>query len=97
MDRIDDMVSPPVSRRKTSHSENPRAEEWIDPRWHRELNVVVEEDLWVLREADEEAVQVLTEWHEEQWESRKSHDVVRWSAPAVQALIASSAYQNWPT
>jgi len=66
-----------------------KAEEWIDPRWHRELNVVVEEDLWVLREADEEAVQVLTEWHEEQWESRKSHDVVRWSAPAVQAFVRS--------
>ena len=30
--------------------ENMKEEHFIDPRWHQELNVKVEEDLWVLQE-----------------------------------------------
>eukprot|EP00443_Scrippsiella_acuminata_P121359 CAMPEP_0115755712 /NCGR_PEP_ID=MMETSP0272-20121206/97535_1 /TAXON_ID=71861 /ORGANISM="Scrippsiella trochoidea, Strain CCMP3099" /LENGTH=183 /DNA_ID=CAMNT_0003201175 /DNA_START=203 /DNA_END=751 /DNA_ORIENTATION=+ len=61
---------------KRYEPENVKTEHFIDPRYHREMNVVVEEDLWVLKEADAEAVQLLTEWREEQWEARRAHDVV---------------------
>merc|ERR1719378_1641943 len=47
---------------------NLKTEAFIDPRWHREMNVEIEEsDLWVLKEANDEVVQVLTAWREEQW------------------------------
>mmetsp|Transcript_43866 Transcript_43866/g.132778 ORF Transcript_43866/g.132778 Transcript_43866/m.132778 type:complete len:637 (+) Transcript_43866:42-1952(+) len=72
---------------KRYEPENVKTEAFIDPRWHREMNVAAERDLWVLREADAEAVQVLTEGHEEQWEARKSHDIVRWDARAVRAFV----------
>jgi len=69
--------------------ENMKTEAFIDPRWHRELNVIVEEDLWVLREADREVVQLLTEWREEQWEARQAHEARRWSAATVRAFVQS--------
>jgi len=74
---------------KRYEPENVKKEAYIDPRWHRELNVAVEEDLWVLKEADAEVVQLLTEWREEQWEARRMHHVSRWDAVAVQAFLRS--------
>mmetsp|Transcript_45086 Transcript_45086/g.97944 ORF Transcript_45086/g.97944 Transcript_45086/m.97944 type:complete len:646 (-) Transcript_45086:30-1967(-) len=72
---------------KKYEPENVKTEAFIDPRWHREMKVVAERDLWVLREADAEAVQVLTEWREEQWEARRAHSVVKWDARAVQSFV----------
>mmetsp|Transcript_18425 Transcript_18425/g.39398 ORF Transcript_18425/g.39398 Transcript_18425/m.39398 type:complete len:718 (+) Transcript_18425:100-2253(+) len=72
---------------KKYEPENVKTEAFIDPRWHREMNVVVEEDLWVLKDADAEAVQLLTGWREEQWEARRSHDINRWDANAVSAFV----------
>jgi len=66
-----------------------KQEAFIDPRWHREMNVEVEQDLWVLKEADAEVVQLLTAWREEQWRQRQSHDLSRWDAKAVQEFVAS--------
>lgn len=74
---------------KRYEPENVKTEAFIDPRWHREMNVVAEKDLWVLREADVEVVQVLTEWKEEQWQLRKAHDVSRWDAATLAAFLAS--------
>lgn len=75
---------------KRYEPENVKMEAFIDPRWHREMNVEVEgNDLWVLKEADAEVVQLLTAWKEEQWEARKAHDISRWDANAVQAFVAS--------
>lgn len=73
---------------KKYEPENVKMEAFIDPRWHREMNVVAEKDLWVLREADAEVVQVLTEWKEEQWEIRKAHDIARWDARTVSAFLS---------
>lgn len=72
---------------KKYEPENVKNEAFIDPRWHREMNVAVEDDLWVLREADAEALQLLTSWQEEQWEARRAHDVGRWAAAGVQAFV----------
>jgi len=72
---------------KKYEPENVKTEAFIDPRWHREMNVVVEEDLWVLREADSEVTQLLTEWHEEQWSARRAHEVHRWDAATVRAFV----------
>ena len=33
--------------------------------WHREMHVEVEGDQWVLREADDEVIQLLNGWLEE--------------------------------
>lgn len=74
---------------KRYEPENVKIEEFINPRWHRELNVVAEQDLWVLRDADAEAVQILKEWREEQWESRKAHNIVKWDPGAVGAFVRS--------
>mmetsp|Transcript_86503 Transcript_86503/g.253191 ORF Transcript_86503/g.253191 Transcript_86503/m.253191 type:complete len:629 (-) Transcript_86503:101-1987(-) len=74
---------------KKYEPENVKTEAFIDPRWHREMNVVAEKDLWVLREADAEVVQVLSEWKEEQWELRKAHDIARWDARTLNAFISS--------
>mmetsp|Transcript_68968 Transcript_68968/g.121969 ORF Transcript_68968/g.121969 Transcript_68968/m.121969 type:complete len:661 (-) Transcript_68968:87-2069(-) len=68
---------------------NMLVETFIDARWHREMNVKVEEDLWVLCEADAEVTQVLTSWREEQWHASKAQDISRWDAGAVQAFLAS--------
>eukprot|EP00930_Biecheleria_cincta_P017554 TRINITY_DN13919_c1_g1_i1.p1 TRINITY_DN13919_c1_g1~~TRINITY_DN13919_c1_g1_i1.p1 ORF type:complete len:687 (-),score=124.30 TRINITY_DN13919_c1_g1_i1:15-1991(-) len=69
--------------------ENMKTEAFIDERWHRELNVKVEDDLWVLKDADAECTQVLTSWREEQWTASKVHDLVRWDAPTLQAFLRS--------
>uniref|UniRef100_A0A7S2K3H1 Uncharacterized protein n=1 Tax=Zooxanthella nutricula TaxID=1333877 RepID=A0A7S2K3H1_9DINO len=53
------------------------------------MNVAVEEDLWVLKEADDEAVQLLTEWREEQWQARRAHHVSRWTAGMLQSFVRS--------
>merc|ERR1712048_870180 len=66
-----------------------KTEAFIDGRWHREMNVSVEEDLWVLKEADDEAVQILTAWREEQWEERKAHHISKWSAQTLQNFVQS--------
>jgi hypothetical protein len=69
---------------------NVKTEAFIDPKWHREMNVQVEgTDLWVLREADAEVIQLLTAWREEQWQLRKAHDMAKWDAATVQAFVAS--------
>ena len=69
---------------------NLKTEAFIDPRWHREMNVQIEDsDLWVLREADNEAVQVLTAWREKQWQARRAHDLVKWDAPTLCSFIKS--------
>merc|ERR1719188_2037772 len=72
---------------KRYEPENVKTEAFIDPRWHREMNVVAEKDLWVLRDADSEAVQMLTEWRVEQWEARKARDIVKWDAAAVRSFV----------
>jgi len=74
---------------KKYEPENVKIEAFIDPRWHREMNVVVEEDLWVLKDADAEVVQLLTRWREEQWQARCAHDVARWDATAVASFVHS--------
>lgn len=71
--------------------ENMKTEAFIDERWHRELNVKVEDDLWVLKDADAECTQILTSWREEQWTASKVHDLVRWDAPTLQAFLRSLA------
>eukprot|EP00929_Paragymnodinium_shiwhaense_P043020 TRINITY_DN22171_c0_g1_i1.p1 TRINITY_DN22171_c0_g1~~TRINITY_DN22171_c0_g1_i1.p1 ORF type:complete len:708 (+),score=161.29 TRINITY_DN22171_c0_g1_i1:77-2200(+) len=70
-------------------AENMKTEHFIDPRWHREMNVAAEQDLWVLKDADAEVVQVLSAWRVEQWEERQAHDISKWSAKAVKALVDS--------
>lgn len=74
---------------KRYEPENVKVEAFIDPRWHREMAVQADKDVWVLREADAEAVQLLSEWRQEMWRSRKAHDVSRWDAAAVQAFIST--------
>lgn len=75
---------------KKYDAENLKTEAFIDPRWHREMQVEVEgTDLWVLREADDEVVQLLTAWREEQWQARKAHDMTKWDAATVQSFVAS--------
>jgi hypothetical protein len=70
--------------------ENLKIEAFIDPRWHREMNVAIEDDLWVLKEADDEVVQLLTAvWQEERWKARKTHDIGKWDASALQCFVAS--------
>jgi len=70
-------------------AENMKTEAFIDERYHREMKVVVEEDVWVMKDADAEVVQVLNAWREEQWEARKAHDIQRWNAAAVRSFVAS--------
>jgi hypothetical protein len=78
------------SIQKKYDAQNLKTEAFIDPRWHREMNVEIEEsDLWVLKEANDEVVQVLTAWREEQWQARKAQDLSRWDASALQEFIAS--------
>lgn len=74
---------------KKYEQENVKTEAFIDPRYHREMHVQADTDLWVLREADEEVVQVLVAWQQEQWQARKAHDLSRWDAKAVQIFIRS--------
>jgi len=75
---------------KKYDADNTKVEAFIDPRWHREMNVEVEgNDLWVLREADDEVVQLLTAWREEQWEARKAHNLCKWDASTLQSFVAS--------
>mmetsp|Transcript_55054 Transcript_55054/g.128806 ORF Transcript_55054/g.128806 Transcript_55054/m.128806 type:complete len:659 (-) Transcript_55054:114-2090(-) len=70
--------------------ENLKQEAFIDPRWHKEMKVKTEEaDLWVLREADDEVVQVLSAWREEQWKLKKAHDLVKWDASTLTSFIRS--------
>lgn len=77
---------------KKYDAENLKTETFIDRRWHREMNVDVEEnDLWVLREADAEVVQILTAWREQQWQTLKAHDLGRWNAATLHGFIASLA------
>eukprot|EP00928_Gymnodinium_smaydae_P013914 TRINITY_DN15045_c1_g1_i4.p1 TRINITY_DN15045_c1_g1~~TRINITY_DN15045_c1_g1_i4.p1 ORF type:complete len:670 (-),score=146.66 TRINITY_DN15045_c1_g1_i4:880-2847(-) len=83
-DRVGDVGG---SVMKKYEPENVKKEAFIDPTWHREMKVVVEEDLWVLKDADAEAVQMLTRWREEQWQARRAHDVARWDAAAVAAFV----------
>mmetsp|Transcript_27620 Transcript_27620/g.62165 ORF Transcript_27620/g.62165 Transcript_27620/m.62165 type:complete len:648 (-) Transcript_27620:146-2089(-) len=66
-----------------------KTETFIDARWHRELNVKVQDDLWVLRDADAEATQILSSWRVEQWAASKVHDLSRWSAETLQAFLKS--------
>lgn len=78
------------SIRKKYEADDIKTEAFIDPRWHTEMAVQVEEeDLWVLRDADAEVIQVLTEWREEQWQARKAHDLARWDAATVRAFVQS--------
>jgi len=78
------------SIQKKYDAENLKTEAFIDPKWHREMNVEIEEsDVWVLKEANDEVVQVLTAWREEQWQARKAQDLARWNASAVQDFISS--------
>jgi len=74
---------------KRYEPENVKVEAFIDPRWHREMKVEADRDVWVVREADAEAVQLLSEWREEMWRSRRAHDVTRWDAAAVQAFVSA--------
>jgi len=74
---------------KRYEKENVKKEAFIDPRWHREMHVGVDEDLWVMREADAEVVEGLNAWRIEQWEESKKQDVSRWDAIQVQSFIKS--------
>jgi len=74
---------------KKYDAENLKMEAFIDPRWHREMNVEIEDDLWVLKEADDEVIQLLTAWREEQWHARKSHDIGKWDAATLQSFVGS--------
>ena len=47
------------------------------------------QDLWVLRDADMEATQVLTSWRQEQWTASKAHDLHRWDAKTLQSFLKS--------
>jgi hypothetical protein len=47
------------------------------------------QDLWVLRDADMEATQVLTSWRQEQWTASKAHDLHRWDAKMLQNFLKS--------
>lgn len=73
---------------KRYEPENVKVEAFIDPRWHREMTVEADRDVWVLREADAEAVQLLSEWRKEMWRSRRAHDIARWDAAVVQAFVS---------
>lgn len=76
------------SYQKKYDAANLKTEAFIDPRWHREMGVEVEgTDLWVLREADDEVVQLLTAWREEQWQARKLHDMSKWDAATLQSFV----------
>lgn len=78
------------SIQKKYDMESLKTEAFIDPRYHREMQVEVEEDdVWVLRDADAEVTQVLTAWREEQWQARKAHDLTRWDAVTLQSFVAS--------
>mmetsp|Transcript_59963 Transcript_59963/g.111186 ORF Transcript_59963/g.111186 Transcript_59963/m.111186 type:complete len:662 (-) Transcript_59963:160-2145(-) len=78
------------SIQKRYDPENLKQEAFIDPRWHKEMKVKTEEaDLWVLREADDEVVQVLSAWREEQWRLKKAHDLVKWDAATLTSFIRS--------
>jgi len=67
-----------------------KREAFIDPRWHREMMVEADEaDLWVLKEADAEAVEVLSAWREEQWRARQEHNHLRWDAATLHAFVSS--------
>ena len=74
---------------KKYEANSAKTETFIDARWHRELNVKVQDDLWVLRDADAEATQILSSWKAEQWAASKAHDLSRWSAETLQAFIQS--------
>ncbi|CAE7343918.1 DSK1 [Symbiodinium necroappetens] len=72
---------------KKYEAQSAKTETFIDARWHRELNVKVQDDLWVLRDADAEATQILSSWKAEQWAASKVHDLSRWSAETLQAFL----------
>eukprot|EP00435_Cladocopium_sp_Y103_P011653 s1560_g3.t1 len=74
---------------KKYEGDSAKLETFIDARWHRELKVKVQEDLWVLRDADMEATQVLTSWRQEQWTASKAHDLHRWDAKMLQTFLKS--------
>lgn len=74
---------------KKYEGDSAKLETFIDARWHRELKVKVQEDLWVLRDADMEATQVLTSWRQEQWTASKAHDLHRWDAKMLQNFLKS--------
>eukprot|EP00913_Durusdinium_trenchii_P013782 g12941.t1 len=74
---------------KKYEGESAKLETFIDARWHRELKVKVQEDLWVLRDADMEATQVLSDWRKEQWTASKAHDLHRWDAQTLQSFLKS--------
>ena len=74
---------------KKYEAQSAKTETFIDARWHRELNVKVQDDLWVLRDADAEATQILSFWKAEQWAASKVHDLSRWSAETLQAFLRS--------
>lgn len=74
---------------KKYEGDSAKLETFIDARWHRELKVKVQEDLWVLRDADMEATQVLTSWRQEQWTASKAHDLHRWDAKTLQSFLKS--------
>ena len=57
---------------KKYEAQSAKTETFIDARWHRELNVKVQDDLWVLRDADAEATQILSSWKAEQWAASKA-------------------------
>jgi len=75
--------------KKKYEASTTKQETFIDARWHREMNVAVDEDLWVLREADAEVVEVLSAWKQERWDARRASDVSRWDASTVHSFLQS--------
>lgn len=43
----------------------------------------------MLRDADQEAVQVLSSWRREQWSASKAHHLQSWDASTLQAFLKS--------
>ena len=74
---------------KKYDSENVKYDTFIDARYHRELLQTVEEDLWVLQEADAEVIHPLKTWQEEQWREQEAHHVARWTKTEVKLFVDS--------
>jgi hypothetical protein len=68
---------------KKYDAENVKYERFIDLNYHKELLTKVEEDLWVLQEADVEVLHPLTMWQSEQFYEKEKFNVARWTPGEV--------------
>ena len=81
---------------KKYEAQSAKTETFIDARWHRELNVKVQDDLWVLRDADAEATQILSSWKAEQWAASKAWpEMQSRKPPYFPSLISRKCEESW--